>query len=183
MIWPHGMDSLFEFIDHLNIVHPTIEFTSDISHTEISFLDLTIYIKQSQLHTSVSYMTTDRHMYLTYFSEHAMSCMKLIPYSQFLRLKTRHPEPQYLLEAQIHMYLFFTWQEYPHDMILRYWMKTNEFTREQLLTSENKKIRIYHLCLSQHTVGPIPTSRNSFPNIGLTWADQAPQEILEERTS
>ena len=43
MIWPHGMDSLLEFIDHLNIVHPTIKFTSDISDTEISFMDLTIY--------------------------------------------------------------------------------------------------------------------------------------------
>ena len=46
MIWPHGMHSLLAFINHLNIVHPTIKFTSDISCTEISFLDLTIYIKQ-----------------------------------------------------------------------------------------------------------------------------------------
>ena len=35
MIWPHGMDSLLEFINHLNIVHPTIKFTSDISDTNI----------------------------------------------------------------------------------------------------------------------------------------------------
>ena len=40
IIWHHGMDSLLEFIDHLNIVHPTIKFTSDISHTEISFSGL-----------------------------------------------------------------------------------------------------------------------------------------------
>ena len=51
MIWPHGMDSLLEFIDHLNIVHPIIRFSGDISHSKIFFLDLTIYIKQSQLHT------------------------------------------------------------------------------------------------------------------------------------
>ena len=50
MIWPHGMDSLLKFIDHLNIVPPTIKFTSDISDTEISFLDLTVNIQQSQLH-------------------------------------------------------------------------------------------------------------------------------------
>ena len=47
LIWPHGKDLLLEFIDHLNSVHPTTKFTSDISHTEISFLDLTIYIKNS----------------------------------------------------------------------------------------------------------------------------------------
>ena len=34
LIWTHGMDSLLEFIDHLNIVHPTMKFTSDISHTK-----------------------------------------------------------------------------------------------------------------------------------------------------
>ena len=45
LIWPHGMDSLLEFIEHFNTVHPMIKFTSDMSHTEISFLDLTIYIK------------------------------------------------------------------------------------------------------------------------------------------
>ena len=33
IIWPHGMDSILEFRDHLNTVHPTIKFISDISHT------------------------------------------------------------------------------------------------------------------------------------------------------
>ena len=94
MIWPCGMDSLLGFIDHLNIVHPTMKFTSDISHTEISFLDLTIYIKQSQLHSRLYTKITDRHMYLNYFSECPMSLKKSIPYSQFLRLQRIHSEPQ-----------------------------------------------------------------------------------------
>ena len=123
-----------EFIDHLNIVHPTIMFTSDISHREISFLDLTIYIRDFKLYTRLYAKTTDRHMYLNYFSEHPMSLKRSIPYSQFLELKRIHSEPQYLLEAQIHLYLFFIWSEYPHDVVLRAWMKTNRFTRKQLLT-------------------------------------------------
>ena len=59
MILPHGMDSLLEFTDHLNIVHPTNKFTADISHTEISFQDLTLYIKNSQLYTRLYTKTTD----------------------------------------------------------------------------------------------------------------------------
>ena len=51
LIWTHGRNSLTKFTGHLNTVHPTIKFTSDISETEISFLDLTIYIEQSKLHT------------------------------------------------------------------------------------------------------------------------------------
>ena len=34
------MDSLVKFINHLNIVHPTIKLTSDISDTEIFFSGL-----------------------------------------------------------------------------------------------------------------------------------------------
>ena len=45
IIWPHGMDSLLQLINHLNTVHTTIKFTSDISDTEISFLDLRIYVQ------------------------------------------------------------------------------------------------------------------------------------------
>ena len=98
-IW---MSSDVMWVKGLNIVHPTIKFTSDISDREISFLDLTIYIKQSTLHTRLYTKPTDRHMYLNYLSEHPMSLKTSRPYSQFLRLKKIHSETQYLLESHIH---------------------------------------------------------------------------------
>ena len=133
LIWPHGKNSLVEFIKHLNTAHPTIKFTSDISDTQISFLDLSIYINEATLHTKLYTKSTDRHMYLNYFSEHPMSLKKSVPYSQFLRLKKIHSENQHLLESQIHLYLYFIWREYPHDIILQAWTDTNKFTREHLL--------------------------------------------------
>ena len=92
------------------------------------------YIKGCKLYTRLHTKKTDRHMYLNYFSEHPISLIRSIPYLQCLRLKRIHSEPQYLLEAQIHMYLFFIWREYPHDVVMRAWMKTNRVTGEQLLT-------------------------------------------------
>ena len=62
LIWPHGMDSLLEFINHLNTVHSTIKFTSDIFPTEIEFLYLIIYINESKLYTRLHTKTTDRHV-------------------------------------------------------------------------------------------------------------------------
>ena len=118
MIWPHGRNSLLKFIEYLNRVHPTIKFTSDISDREIAFLDLTIYIQHSQLHTRLYTKPTDRHKYLNYSSEHPISLKISIPYSQFWRLKRIHSEVQYLLESQIHMYLFLRWRKYPHNIIL-----------------------------------------------------------------
>ena len=70
-----------------------------------------------------------------------MSLKKSIPYSQFFRLKKIHSETQYLLESQIHMYLFFRWRKYPHYIILKAWTDTNKFTREQLLHTENSETK------------------------------------------
>ena len=92
MIWPHGMDSLLEFIEHLNTVNPTIKFTSTISQTEVAFLDLIIYIRGDKLYTRLHTKSTYRHIYLNFHSEHPMSLKRSIPYSQFLRLKRIHSE-------------------------------------------------------------------------------------------
>ena len=62
-------------------------------------------------------------MYLNFSSDYPMSLKKSIPYSQFLRLKRIHSEPQYLLEAQIHLYPFLC-REYPHDTIMKAWQQT-----------------------------------------------------------
>ena len=101
MIWAHGMDSLLEFIEYLNTVHPTIKFTSTISPTEVPFLDLIIYIRGDKLYTRFHTKSTDRHMYLNVYSEHPMSLKRSIPYSQFLRLKRIHSQSHYLVQAQI----------------------------------------------------------------------------------
>ena len=80
-------------------------------------------------------------MYLNYLSEHPVILKRSIPYSQFLRFKRIHSEPQYLLETQIHMYLFLIGREYSHDVVLRAWMKANRVTGEQMFTPVEKKPR------------------------------------------
>ena len=75
LIWPHGKESLNKFIKHLNGVHSTIKFTSDISDKEIAFLDLTIYISYPHLYTRIYTKSTDRHMYLDY-SQNTLSPWK-----------------------------------------------------------------------------------------------------------
>ena len=73
-------------------------------------------------------------MYLNFHSEHPMSLKMSIPYSQFLRLKRIHSESHYLLQAQIQLYWYFRWREYPHDTLIDAWGKTNQVTRETLLS-------------------------------------------------
>ena len=77
LIWPHDMDSLLKFVQHLNTVHPRIKFTSTISPSEIAFLDLTIYIIDDKLCTRLYTKSTDRHMYLNFNSEHPMNLKEI----------------------------------------------------------------------------------------------------------
>ena len=43
-IWEHGEKSLREFIDHVNLFHPTIKHTAEYSKEEVNFLDLNIIL-------------------------------------------------------------------------------------------------------------------------------------------
>ena len=69
LIWPHVMDSLTEFMLHLNTVHSALKFTSVISSSEIAFLDLTIYVTDDKLCTGLLTKSTDRHMYLNFITQ------------------------------------------------------------------------------------------------------------------
>ena len=62
-----------------------------------------------------------------------MNLKRSIPYSQFLRLKRIHSESYYLIQAQIQLYWYFRWREFPHDILIEAWSKTNQVTRETLL--------------------------------------------------
>ena len=127
------MDSLLEFLEHLNNIHPIIKFTSTIYPTEISFLDLIIYIRDDKLYTRLHTKSTDRHMYLIFYSEHPMNLKRSIPYFQFLILKRILSESHYLLQAQIQLYWYFRWKEYPSDILIEARSKTSQVTRENTI--------------------------------------------------
>ena len=41
-IWPYSKQDFLKFFDGLNLVHPNLRFTMEISYTSIQFVDLTI---------------------------------------------------------------------------------------------------------------------------------------------
>ena len=88
MIWPHGQDSLDDFVSYLNECHVTIKFTSETSRLQVSFLDILVTVGENcTLTTSLYTKPTDSHNYLLYLLEHPRHLLKGIPYSQFLRVR------------------------------------------------------------------------------------------------
>ena len=53
LIWPHGEETLTEFIHMINNQHPTIKFTEEYSRTEIPFLDTLVFKEDNKLLTKV----------------------------------------------------------------------------------------------------------------------------------
>ena len=89
VIWPHGRDSLDEFLQHINSLHDRIKFTMEVeSEGKIAFLDVQVERKGFRLITSVYRKPThtDRYLnyrYLNYRSNHhprtkmgIISCLK-----------------------------------------------------------------------------------------------------------
>ena len=83
MIWPHSLEELYSFLSALNDFHPAIKFMSNISQTEVNFLDVTVYKdRHRNIETGLYTKPTDAHLYLHYSSYHLKHQKKSIPYSQ-----------------------------------------------------------------------------------------------------
>ena len=55
VIWPHGKDTLTEFLTHINSIHAKIEFTMEMEKDNgIPFLELDLFIKMENDHSSIS---------------------------------------------------------------------------------------------------------------------------------
>ena len=88
LIWKGDIDSLTEFIDHLNNAAPSIKFTHEISTNSVNFLDTTVLKdRQGNISTDVYQKPTDTHPYLHWTSAHPPHLKQSIPYSQALRLR------------------------------------------------------------------------------------------------
>ena len=130
-IWPHGIDSLLEFIEHLNTVHPTIRFTRDICHTEIAFMDLTIYIKAYTLHYILKPLI-DTSIWITF--QNTLWALRG-PY----HIHSSSGSKEYTLNPNIywrHKYIctYFSPAGSTPWCCTKSWLKTNRVTREQFLT-------------------------------------------------
>ena len=87
MVWDHGLDELNKFIQHLNTSMDSIKFTTEISDSELNFLDVKVSVNNNHLITDLYIKPTDRNTYLPYDSAHPKHCMRGLPYGQFLRIR------------------------------------------------------------------------------------------------
>ena len=161
MIWPHSEEELYSFIEALNQVHHSIKFTSDISQTEVNFLDVKIYKdNKGNISTGLYTKPTDAHMYLHYNSFHPHHQKKSIPYSQAIRLRRICSTEELYQKATRQLTENLHQRGYPKNTIKAAIRKATQQDRMTLLQpKQTKPIALY---LSQqpitHTTHPFVRS-------------------------
>ena len=60
-IWEHGEESPRDFIDQVNLFHPTIKFNAEYSKEEVNFLYLNIKLIDGELKTDFFVESTNTH--------------------------------------------------------------------------------------------------------------------------
>ena len=138
-IWTGSEESLNDFIEHLNSVHPSIKFTAEISKDCVNFLDTKIHLDSNgNLWTDLYCKPTDSHSYLNYKSAHPYHCKKSLPYSQFLRLRRICSNTSDFIRHCGMLIYHFQCRGYPDNILQEGFIRAGEQHRINLLTEVRK---------------------------------------------
>ena len=80
VIWTHGEEQLFSFIEYINSYHQTIKFTTEKSRDSVSYLDVSVSRNGRALETDLYCKPTDTQQYLQKSSCHPWHVKKAIAY-------------------------------------------------------------------------------------------------------
>ena len=97
ILWPHSKLQLNDFLFSMNTFHPSIKFTSEISHERISYLDLNIYkgpnfLSSRKLDIETHIKPTNRQAYIHANSYHPPGVSKGVALGEmeiYLRTNSR----------------------------------------------------------------------------------------------
>ena len=64
LIWEHGEESPNLFLERINSIHPTFQFTADWSYSSANFLDVKVIMKDEKIITDLYVKPTDARQYL-----------------------------------------------------------------------------------------------------------------------
>ena len=132
-------EELSQFITAVNLYHPALKYTWEISDSSLAFLDIKLSIEGNGLCTSVHYKPTDSHSYLLYSSSHPSHVKNSIPYSQLLRLRRLCSEDSDFSLKSEEMCHFFDKHGYPASVVQAGHHRAQQIDRQSALQTSQKE--------------------------------------------
>ena len=137
-IFKGNKDSFQKFNSEINSIHSSITFTREFSETEVDFLDVTTYRKNSKVYSKLFCKPTDSHSYLEFNSCHPPNNKTSIPYSQFLRIRRNCTEWEFFIQNGLKLNAYFSIRGYPTNLVREAFLKVNALTRKEILFGDKK---------------------------------------------
>ena len=145
-LWDTSREDLTQFIDQANKHHPTIKFTAEISDTETTFLDTSVYkgerfTNESVLDIRTHYKPTETFQYTHFSSCHPPGVKKGFIKGEALRL-LRTNSSKTAFEEKIKLFQSHLIDRgYPEGLVQRTLSEVNFENRKQALLSKPKANR------------------------------------------
>jgi hypothetical protein len=118
VVWPHGSEQLQNFLNYLNSLRPSIQFTLEIeSDSVISFLDVLVIRKATTLATKVYRKLTHTGRYLNFRYNHPPHVKRGLIQSIHNRASTICQEPQELFNEISNLKHDLQLSSYPQGFI------------------------------------------------------------------
>ena len=123
----------------LNSLHPTVKFTLSTPSLSVPFLDLTIHIFDSKIHTDLYCKPTDSHQFLSPLSNHPPHVFYSIVYGAALRLLRICSRESYLIKRLSELFNHLTESQYKPSFIKPIFEKVLKKSRSDALSKKSHK--------------------------------------------
>ncbi|XP_053391470.1 uncharacterized protein LOC128554246 [Mercenaria mercenaria] len=167
MIWNHSLEELESFIDDLNKFHPNIKFTTTISESTVSFLDVQVSKNKSLgTDTDIYVKETNTHQYLDYTSCHPKQCKDGIPYSQAKRYRRIISNDEKFNSSLNDLRSYFKDRNFPDFVIDSAFNKVSRSSQNEALTpSDKNKTSVIPFTVEYNP--SLPNISEPFTSIGI----------------
>ncbi|XP_078506952.1 uncharacterized protein LOC144767356 [Lissotriton helveticus] len=140
LIWSGPETTLMDFCAYLNDNEMNMRFTTHISTSKVSFLDIELYVKNETLHSKLFRKTTACNSVLHSNSSHPIHQIYGIPYGEFMRARRNCSEEQEFETCIKDMQSRFSKRGYKPQIISKADKKIKKISRESTLTPKVPKI-------------------------------------------
>ncbi|XP_073417913.1 uncharacterized protein [Dendrobates tinctorius] len=147
-----------------------LEFTPHISNTQMDFLDITFYIKNSKIYTKTFFKKVDSNSYVHFKSSHYSKWLFNIPHNQFQRIRKNCTEDEdFNNQAEVLKGRFLA-QKYPSQLVHSTFNNVSKNFNQQILLSGRSKEKDTHANYQANFITTYNSQHKEIKNIlGDLW--------------
>uniref|UniRef100_A0A8C5QN04 GIY-YIG domain-containing protein n=1 Tax=Leptobrachium leishanense TaxID=445787 RepID=A0A8C5QN04_9ANUR len=138
IVWEGGREDLDRFFDYVNTNNMDLKFTIEVGDRTLNFLDLNIFITDTNFCTKTFFKPTDKNSYINYNSCHHKKWLNNIPKNQFGRIRRNCTKMSDFIVQSKELSQKFCYKQYPNPLVEKSLEEIKGIDRSNLLQRKPK---------------------------------------------